>query len=104
MDLSQALKWAIGGGVGWIASYLFKWLETRVVWLEDLEPDTKFGVVCAFTCVLAWGAWALLQLAPGAVWPMGAWEWLNALFTVGFTAITGSQAAYARNTLRARRS
>jgi len=103
MELAEALEFVIGFGAGWAASYLFKKCEAGIAWVERLDPDVKFAVVCAFTCVLAWAAWGLKQLAPGAEWPVGAWGWLNTLFTVGFTAISGSQVAYAHNTLRSRR-
>lgn len=95
MNARVALEWLIQGGAGLVAFLAIAWMEKKSwgAWLNALPKDTKREAAFVLAVLLGWGAWALLRLAPGYLWPEGLWAWLDELFKTAF-AIVSSQLAH----------
>ncbi len=95
MELSEALTWVIGGGGAAVIAF---WLMERAD--PDLAPEHKRCLSLVLVSQLACVAFALSVLLGYVDEPTTTQGWIEALFSIAFVAVVGSQAAHGRLRLR----
>jgi len=92
MELSQWLLWIVGGGGSAVITY---WLMEHLP-IEALSPELKRYLSLALAAILACLAFAASVGLDYRNDPGTTQAWVEALFTVAFVAVTGSQAIHGR--------
>jgi len=98
--LAQVLTWFVSGGGAAAAAYF---LLEKVEWFKKKTPEGKrywsLGLASGFA-VAAYIAFVFIGYQP---MPETVRGWIEALFAIAFTAVTGSQTLHGRFKLRAHR-
>ena len=95
MELSEALTWVIGGGGAAVIAF---WLMEHVE--PDLAPEHRRYVSLVTAALLACVAFTLSGSLGYVEEPATVQGWIEALFSIAFVAVSGSQAIHGRLRLR----